>query len=273
ETPLYLGPGHRPFVPANGPGLDNLGRAQNMTLDRLADRRELLRSLDGLRRDLDARGELASMDAFTGRALDMITSSRPRPPFGISREPLHVREQYGLVADMPTYNANYYVLSKFLLARRLVEAGVPVVTLEAFGEWDTHGDNFNGLRRMLPVIDRGVSALVEDLNQRGLGQDVAVVMWGEFGRAPRITMYNHTPPARHPRAPATAPLSAGGVLKGAKSTGKPAPRPDRPRAPPTPPHPALPTLYQAPAIDPAMTVNDHRGRPMFLLDHRERIEE
>jgi len=271
EDPAFLGPAHRPFVP-RGPGMENLGLLKGMTLERLGERKELLRTFDSLRRDVDARGEMAGMDAFTGRALEMITSSQARDAFDLNRESDRVRARYGLMADLPA-NVTYLVLKQFLLARRLVEAGVSVVALQAFGEWDTHADNFKTLRRLVPVVDRGISALVGDLCDRGLDRDVVVVMWGEFGRGPKIYSLNGNPPGRDHHGPANFVLFAGGGLKMGQVVGATDVRGERPKGTPYTPQNVLATLYHVLGIDPAATLPDHSGRPIYLLDEREPIAE
>jgi hypothetical protein len=272
EDPAYLGLAHRPFHPS-GPGLENLALTKGMTLDRLGDRKQLLHAFDGLRREADGRGQLPGLDAFTARALEMIASPRTRDAFDVSREPERVRVRYGLTPDLPVYNANYLVLKQFLLARRLVEAGVAVVSLQAFGEWDTHYDNFKSLRRMVPVVDRGVAALVSDLHERGLDKDVAVVMWGEFGRGPKIYSLNGHPPGRDHHGPANFVLFAGGGLKTGQVVGATDRRGERPVGRPYTPQNVLATLYHVLGIDPATTLADHSGRPVALLDDRRQIEE
>src|SRR5262245_1128519 len=181
--PAYLGIAHKAFIP--GGKLEGLALPRNVTLDRLQDRATLLRSFDHLRRELDnPRKELAATDEFTERALDMVTGPRVRDAFDISREPETLRTRYG--GD----EAN-----KLLQARRLVEAGVPVVTL-TFGmrggsdeeckfSWDTHENNFKCLRKLLPRLDRGIHALITDLHERGLERDVCVYIGGEMGRTPK----------------------------------------------------------------------------------------
>src|SRR6185436_15675559 len=107
-------------------------------------------------------------------ALEMISSPRAREAFDINRESLRTRERYGKYSE------------SFLMARRLVEAGVSVVTVKV-GDWDTHEKNFIDMRDQLPQLDQGFHALITDLYTRGMQDDVAVVLWGEFGRAPRIS--------------------------------------------------------------------------------------
>ena len=159
----------------------------------------MLGHLDTIRREVDYGGSLAGIDAFTARALDMVTSPTAREAFDVEKEPQAMRERYG--------KDNM----EFLKARRLVEAGVSVVTL-ATGGWDTHGNNFKSMRKQLPRIDRGIHALVTDLEKRGLSRDVAIVMWGEFGRTPAST---RPPVATIGHRPASR-LLAGGNFKPAR---------------------------------------------------------
>src|SRR5713226_1940281 len=167
--PGFLGISHRPFSP-NGPGVENLRPIQTVNQERMADRRAMIESFDGLRREVDASA--AGLDTFTARAFDMVTSGGVRTALDLSREP-------------GTSRSRYQGVEPFLTARRLVESGVGCVTM-AYGGWDTHGQNFQSLRRQLPPLDKGLSLLVGDLSERGLLNDVVIVMWGEFGRTPRI---------------------------------------------------------------------------------------
>src|SRR5262249_22986097 len=129
-------------------------------------------SCDTVRRDLDATGTLQGMDAFTGRALDLVTSGTVRDALDVRKVDAKTRERYKGV-------------EQFLTARRLVEAGAGCVTL-SIGSWDTHGNNFTALRRMLPMGDRGIATVASDLHEVGLEKEVVTIMWGEFGRPPRI---------------------------------------------------------------------------------------
>jgi uncharacterized protein (DUF1501 family) len=199
----------------------------------------------------------------------MISTPKAREAFDIRREPEAVRNKYGKA-------------SRFLLARRLVEAGVSVVTLSAAGtifpggDWDTHAGtdqrsetNFGNLRRKLPEYDNAVHALVTDLHERGLDKDVAVVVWGEFGRTPKI---NKTGGRDH-WAPAGNVLIAGGGLKMGQVIGDTGPKAERSRTTVYTPQNVLSTLYRVLGIDPGMTLPDFSGRPMYLLDEREPITE
>jgi hypothetical protein len=254
EDPHYVGAAHRPFVPSRRA---SLVLPKGLTLDRLADRKELLQSFDSIRRDIDAKGEMASMDAFDARALDMITSDKARDAFDMSREQAKVREKYG-------------PLTQFLQARRLVEAGVSVVTILATAEgWDSHIRNFEFLRKTLPKVDRAVHALVTDLHERGLHQDVAVVMWGEMGRSPRI----NNGAGRDHWSEAAYALLAGGGLQVGQAVGQSDKIAARALGNAYTPQNVLATLYHVLGIDPALTLPDHTGRPQHLLEQRDKIAE
>ncbi len=169
--PGFLGVAHRAFTP-DGPGLANLSLAGGLTAERTQDRRSLLQQFDSVRRDVDATGTMAGLDSFAQRAFEMIGSGTTRRALDLNREDPRTRDRYRGV-------------EQFLSARRLIEAGVGCVTL-AYGGWDTHAQNFITLRRQLPELDRGIANLIEDLHDRGLDQDVVTVVWGEFGRTPRV---------------------------------------------------------------------------------------
>jgi hypothetical protein len=252
--PAYLGSAHRPFSPT-GQDMANLSLHYKLTLQRMNDRKHLLGTFDTLRHDLDTRGNFSGIDAFNRQALDMITSPRVRDAFDIAQEPGKLRGKYGR-------------LTSFLQARRLVEAGVSVVTL-SFAYWDTHQKNFETLRRQLPELDQGLSALVMDLHERGLDQDVAVVMGGEFGRTPKV----NREAGRDHWWEAGFMLFAGGGLKTGQLIGATTRHADRPTGTPYMPQNVLATLYRVLGIDPATTVPDHSGRPMYLLDDRRTIGE
>lgn len=253
--PGFLGVAHRPFTPS-GPGLQNLRLPGNVSLDRLDDRKGLLGSFDTLRRDLDATGTMKGLDAFTSRAFDMIASGAVRKALDLTHEDPRVRDRYKGVES-------------FLTARRLVEAGVGCVTL-AVGGWDTHQGNFKTLKRQLPDVDRGVANLVQDLCDRGLDQDVVTVMWGEFGRTPKI---NNNDGGRDHWSPAMSALVAGGGLHTGQAIGETSARGEYPKGRRYTPSNLLATLYQAVGVDPALTFTNGSGRPMYVLDERTPVTE
>jgi hypothetical protein len=182
--PGYLGPAMSAFRPS-GEGRDDLV-LQGISQERLGDRRSLLAKLDSIRREADDSGLMTGLDQFQQQAFGMLTSSRVVEALDLSKEDPKVRERYGKGDERCFGDGAPRNLEHFLMARRLVEAGARVVTLN-FGRWDFHSDNFSGLKNThLPQFDQGLSALVEDLHERGLDEDVAVVAWGEFGRTPTI---------------------------------------------------------------------------------------
>jgi hypothetical protein len=252
--PGFLGVSHRPFTP-NGPGLQNLSRAGNVDERRLDERKELLKDLDDLRRDIDASGTMKGLDSFAVRAFDMVASGAVRTALDLSKE-------------KPESRARYKGVEVFLTARRLIEAGVGCVTL-SIGGWDTHGGNFTTLKRQLPMVDRGVANLIKDLHDRGMDKDVVTVMWGEFGRTPKINGgagRDHWPQVM-------SALVAGGGLKMGQVVGSSTPRGEYPRDRRYTVPQVLSTLYRAIGIDPSKTFLDGTGRPRHILDDRDPVKE
>lgn len=255
ELATYTGQAHRAFVP-DGAEIENLRPTKGLSFGRLDDRRDLLRQLDALRREIDQSGTFNALDEFNRQALDMLTSPRAREAFDLDLEPPEVHERYGEHSR------------SLLMARRLVEAGVSVVTLK-IGDWDTHEKNFHDMREQLPQLDRGLHALIGDLYERGLDRRVAVVMWGEFGRAPRISRgdgRDHWPEAG-------AAVIAGGGFRVGQAIGATDAHGGESTVRPYTPANVLATLYRHLGIDPATTIPDHNQRPMHLLDDRELVRE
>lgn len=250
----YLGPVHKPYHPQGG----DLRLVGGMDESRLSNRTNLLSSLDKIRRNVDASRKMEALDSFTQRAVGVVTSGKVADALDLEKEDKEVRERYGRNDG-----------DSFLRARRLVEAGVRVVTFD-WGGWDTHGDNFNQLRRQLPKLDQAMSALLTDLSDRGLDKDVTVVMWGEFGRTPRV---NGSDGGRDHWAPAMSALVAGGGLKMGQAIGTTNPRGEVPADRPYTPSQLLATLYRAIGIDPALTFPNANGRPMYVLDDRDPVVE
>jgi len=253
--PGYLGVSHRPFTP-NGPGVENLLLARGVTTNRLSDRKQLLESFDTIRRDLDTRGTLTGMDSFTERAFDMIASGEVRKALDLKNEDPKTRERYKGV-------------EAFLTARRLVEAGVGCVTL-SYGGWDTHQGNFKTLAKQLPALDRGIANLIQDLCDRGLHDDVVTVVWGEFGRTPKI---NTTDAGRDHWSACMSAMVSGGGLKMGQAIGSSSARGETPKDRPYRVPQLLSTLYRAIGVDPASTFPNGNGRPMYVLDDREPVKE
>lgn len=269
EKPYYLGESHGPLYvesmdSSNGKveddiAVQNMSRHASTSQDRLNDRRQLLQALDNQRREFDRRGETGNIDAFTGRAFDLLTSTRAREAFDLEREPRQVRERFG-----------FHWGRKLLTARRLVEAGVPVVMLQA-GGWDMHYDTFTSLRRALPLLDRAIHTFVTDLHERGLDKEVLVIIMGEFGRTPRIQP-STAGPARHHWPEASFALFAGAIRTG-QVIGETDSRAERPKTRGLRPQNVIATIYHALGIDPKLQVPDFSGRPTALLDDVEPISE
>jgi uncharacterized protein (DUF1501 family) len=265
--PGFLGKSHEAYIP--GERLNNLELATGLSLDRLDDRRQLLKTFDNLQREADGLRDSASLDAFTDRALAMVMTSRARDAFDVSREPEKVRQRYGKAKE-------------YLQARRLVEAGVPFVTINPVNhghpskcnsQWDHHDHIFECLRAILPHYDQAVSALITDIYERGMDKDVAVVIWGEMGRTPRVGTQSGTVAGRDHWPQAGFCIVAGGGLKTGQIVGATDARGELPIGQPYTPQNVLATLYHVLGIDPAMTFPDHSGRPIYLLDDRKVVEE
>jgi hypothetical protein len=252
--PGFLGVSHRPFTPS-GPGNANLRLVNGVSLDRLDDRRSLLSSFDDTRREIDATGTMTGIDSYTDRALEMVTG-------GVVRKALDIK------SEDPKTLERYKGVENFLTARRLVEAGVGFVTL-SYGGWDTHGNNFKTLSKQLPNVDRGIANLIQDLHDRGMQDDVVTVMWGEFGRTPKVN--NNA--GRDHWSPVMSAMVAGGGLKMGQAVGSSTAKGERPKDSPYTVPQLLSTLYSAIGVDPSMTFTNGSGRPMYILEDRAIVKE
>ena len=254
--PGYLGVAHRPFTPS-GAGLENLRLASGVNTERMGDRKDLLGKFDTVRREIDASGTMTGMDSFTGRAFDMIASGTVRKALDLKNEDPKTRDRYKGV-------------EQFLTARRLVESGVGCVTL-AYGGWDTHGANFTTLKKQLPQLDRGIANLIQDLHDRGMEDDVVTVVWGEFGRTPKVN--NSDGGGRDHWSPVMSAMIAGGGLKMGQAIGSSTAKGEQPKDRPYKVPHLLATIYHAMGIDPSYTFPNGSGRPMYILDDRNMVEE
>lgn len=265
ERAYYLGVEHEPVrVGGSSPreAIDNLGRQREITVGRLDDRHQLLERLDIARRGLESDQAAIGIDRFQQKALDIIASSRVRDAFDLEKEPKESRERYG----EGSYRHGPHPGRSLLLARRLLEAGVSVVTVGVHG-WDTHQGNFSALREMLPVLDRALCSLISDLIDRGMLDDVLIVMGGEFGRTPKIG--DVTPDGRSHWPEAGILWLAGGGLRTGQILGGTDARGEAVVGNPISMKNVLATVYHVLGIDPATTFADHNGRPQFILDERE----
>ncbi|HAD58673.1 MAG TPA: DUF1501 domain-containing protein [Planctomycetaceae bacterium] len=267
-APGFLGASHQAFRP-NGGGMENL-TLNGVTLERLNDREQLLTSLDGLKRNADATGMMDGMDAFSQAAFGVLTSSKLADALDVTKESEEVRARYG---DGKPYKYQYdgapTCNDHLLLARRLVEAGVRSVTL-SFGRWDSHGANFDLVRDHGGKLDQAVSALVQDLDERGMLDDVTVLVWGEFGRTPRINKNagrDHWPQV-------SCCLLAGGGMKTGQAIGSTNRLGERAVERPVDMQEIVGTAYYNLGLDPmTTTIMDPTGRPQYLVDRREPIKE
>jgi len=265
-TPGFLGVAHAPFKP-DGAGKQDMV-LNGVTLDRLADRRALLSGFDKLRREIDSSGLMEGVDCFNQQAFGMLTSSRLLEALDLKNEDQKIVEKYGKGDPKNRDDGGPKLMEHFLIARRLVEAGARCVTL-AFSRWDHHGDNFGALRQDLPLLDQGLSALIEDLYQRGLDKDVSVVVWGEFGRTPTI---NKEAGRDHwPRVMSC--LLTGGGLKTGQVTGVTDAWGAEAKERPYRVQNVLATVYHTQGIDPATELTDRTGRLVSLLEDRKPISE
>jgi hypothetical protein len=257
----FLGPAYTAFTP-DGPGMADLV-LHGIARERLSDRKQLLTSFDVMRRDVDATGVMDGMDASTQRALGVLTSSKLLEALDLSREDPRVRERYG---DGKPYRYQYdgapTVNDQLLLARRLVEAGVRCVTL-TYGRWDSHGQNFALVRDHGSKLDRGLSALIDDLDSRGMLDDVTVIAWGEFGRTPRINAgagRDHWPQV-------SCALLAGGGMRTGQVVGATNRLGEFAKERPVHFQEIFATIYRNLGLDPqATTLIDPTGRPQHLVD-------
>tara|TARA_A100001037_G_C15060335_1_gene594469 strand:- start:407 stop:1240 length:834 start_codon:yes stop_codon:yes gene_type:complete len=266
-TPGFLGVSHRSFRPEADGKADLV--LNGISVDRLHDRQRLLASFDQFRRSVDQKGLMEGLDAFNQQAFGMLTSSKLITALDWQKEDPRLIERYGKGDPAIRGDAAPRVLEQFLVARRLVEAGVRCVTV-AFGFWDYHGSNFRLCREDLPMLDQGVHALVTDLHERGLDKEVSVIVWGEFGRTPTI---NKDAGRDHwPRV--SCALLAGGGMRTGQAIGTT----DRlgGEADERPVHfqEVLATLYHNVGLDVnKATVPDLSGRPHFLTDGHQPIAE
>lgn len=258
--PGCLGPAYAPFQP-HGDGKADLV-LQGVSLEQLQDRKRLLTSLDTLRRSVDSNAAIEGLDAYQRQAFGVLTSSKLADALDVSQESEATRQRYGKGTDKIQGDAAPRLNEQFLVARRLVEAGVRCVTL-SYSFWDYHGSNFQRCRENLPDLDQAVTALVQDLHDRGLDEDVTVIVWGEFGRTPRI---NKDGGRDHwPR------VSCGLLACGGMQTGQAIGTTDRTggEADDRPVHfqEVHATLYHSLGLDPhAVTYDDLTGRPHYLVD-------
>lgn len=285
----YLGPSFVPFNVPGDPNAENF-EVKNISLDqslagRLDDRMRLLSEFDRLRREIDNTGMMSATDQFHEKAMSLLTSDKARNAFDLSQESADLRDRYGRHAWG----------QRALLARRLVEAGCSFVTMvmenpyqsgveflkAGVYNWDSHAVNchlFDDAKVRLPIYDRAVTALVEDLHNRGLTKRVLLVVTGEFGRTPRVSSQTGSrtkvaQPGRDHWPQAMSMLVSGGGMTTGQVIGSTNSKGEHPQTRPLTPNDLWATVYRHLGINPAHTFPDHSGRPMPILPFGEPIAE
>jgi uncharacterized protein DUF1501 len=234
----------------------------SLKLSRLEDRRQLKLSLDRLARDAQNRQVMDSMDALERQALEMLSSTAAHEAFEMEKEPATLRERYG----------RHEAGKCCLLARRFIEAGAGIVSLR-IGSWDHHGNAggtvVSGTQENCPPLDQALSALITDLGERGMTDDVVLWVWGEFGRTPRI---NSTSGRDHWPQAMSLLMSGGGIRPGVV-VGATTSKGEHPADRPLSPGDVLATVYRQLGIDARQQFINTAGRPISILGHSEVIKE
>lgn len=285
----YLGPAYMPFNVVGDPSAPNFSVPNVAPIqaqaERIGDRTRLLASLDRIEREIDASRLMESMDKFEQRAVSMLTSGRAKNAFDLSQESDAVRDRYG----------RHCWGQRALMARRLVEAGVSFVTVimenpyqsgvahlkQGVYNWDSHAVNchiWDDLQARLPIYDQAVTALIEDVYQRGLDKRTLILVTGEFGRTPRIehsigTQTGAMQPGRDHWPQAMSLIMAGGGMRTGQVVGSTNSKGEHPADRPLTPNDLWATVYRHLGIDYDDSFPDHRGRPMPILPFGEPIAE
>lgn len=272
----HLGESHGPF---NVPGDPNASDFRVRNLDpteaqreRLVRRSRLLTAFDQARRDVDASGMIDAMDQYERKAMAMLSGPSIRQAFDLAAEDPRLRDRYG--RDV--------IGQRCLLARRLIAAGARLVTVDfpcvpgqkAFS-WDDHASVWNIFEQMnirLPVLDRAVSALIEDVHSRGMDRETLIVVMGEMGRTPRLSNFKGQPGREHWSAAMSLLMSGGGLRMG-QVIGATTAKGEEPKERRLTPSELLATWYHHLGIDPSRTFPDRAGRPIALLPRNEPIRE
>ncbi len=259
----YLGKAFNPFVVSSDPSrdnfkVDNLGLNSSLNVERIGNRKNLLSQLDIQRELRDTKGASDAIDKFTQEAFDMVSGGAAQRAFDISSEPDAIRDRYG----------RNRTGQEMLLTRRLIEAGVTFVTTRV-ASWDDHGKIADRMKQKGPSYDQGLAALIEDLHERGLDENVMVVAMGEFGRTPRI----NKGAGRDHWGRVMSVLVAGGGLKTGQIVGASNPKGEVPADNPYRPENVLAVIYRHLGIDPKSTFRDLSGRPRYLLENDKLIDE
>ena len=253
DGPAWLGSPYAPFdIGGNARSNMNL----KVALESLGDRRQLLKGFDTLNRDVDRSGLMSGLDSFETQAFDLILS-RAREAFDVTREDPRVRDSYGQGLGQ-----------QLLMARRLCESGVGFVSLH-FGGWDMHGNIAMSMKQLGPQVDRAVSAFVRDTTERGIDQDILLVITGEFGRTPRI----NGGAGRDHWAPLSTLALAGGGLKMGQVVGESNSRAEVPKTTPITPQNLMATVFHVLGMPQDLHYKDQSGRPVPMIDGSKPIAE
>lgn len=253
DGPHYLGAAYAPFD-VSGQARNNLNL--NISGELLNDRKSLLKLLDNLDRRIDRTGLMEGLDSFESQAFQLITS-RAKETFDLSRESPLTHDRYG----------RHQIGQWLLLARRLCEAGCGFVTMH-YGGWDMHSDIAASMRALAPPMDQAVSAFIEDLTQRGMLDDVLLVISGEFGRTPRVNATG----GRDHWAPLSTLAFAGGGLKLGQAYGESTSKVEWPKTNPVSPQDVMATILHLCGVDPKLQFKDPSGRPVYLVENGQPIQ-
>jgi hypothetical protein len=261
----YLGVEYNPFQTfgyPQSPGFKvrNLVLPEGVDQSRIARRQKMLQRFDDFRREADASGALDGMDKFSRRAMELVSSLAIREAFDLNKEPVALREKYG---------AQSSGAQSMLLARRLVEAGARFVTVRVDGQWDSHKDNFTAHRSLIPPWDQCLSALIEDLDARGLLDTTMLLIGGEFGRTPKINKdagRDHWPMVY-------TNVLAGGGIKGGAVLGESDGLAEAPKTRPIGHQDVLATIYHQLGINTHKTYFNEAHRPVEILNYGQPIQE
>lgn len=263
----YLGIENDPFETFGYPASDsfrvrNLRSSESLKPARVENRRNMLEQFDTLRRDADVSGAIGAVDTFRRQAFDLATSPQVQEAFALDKEDAKTRERYGRKSTAG---------QSMLLARRLVERGARFVTVSTTYDkpWDSHDDNFTAHRANVPGYDETISALLEDLDARGLLENTLVVCSGEFGRTPRINAKagrDHWPTCY------TTILAGAGVKRG-MILGASDPLGEFPKERPIDIQEVYATMYHLLGIDYTKSYLNEANRPVQIINYGETIQE
>ncbi len=253
DGPAWLGASYAPFD-TSGSARTNMN--PHVAEGRLSDRKSLLKTFDTLNREIDNSGVAKGLDSFETQAFDLLRG-HAREAFDVNRESPRVRDLYGPGLGQ-----------QMLMARRLCEAGAGFVTLH-FGGWDMHGAVAQGMKQLGPQVDRAVAAFVEDCGDRGLDQDVLLVVTGEFGRTPRI----NGGAGRDHWAPLSTLALAGGGLKMGQVVGESTAKAETPKTTPIRPQDLMATIFHVLGVPLELQYKDPSGRPVSMIDGGKPIAE